>query len=239
MTPRPFFDQTSWGTVLEAKGGEEALRHAALERLLSRYRKPIMLELRQRTRCGSDEAEELTHQFLHNCLRRDFLKNVDPTKGRFRSFIKRCIINFLRDLHREQAGRPQAISLNETDEQGRTLLDPPAPTARLENEMDVQWARQVVALSLDRLERECILARRGALFTHLKPLLQGDTPGQSYASLAESLTMNEGAVRTAAHRLRQRLGEIIEEEIKQTLASNEDWREELRYLLDLLGNHSL
>src|SRR5436309_272570 len=122
MAQPGFFDQTGWTTVLQAKGGTETTRLAALERLLTRYRRPILLEMQCRARCPEIEAEELTHQFIHNCLRRDFLKNVEPEKGRFRSFIKACISNFLRDLHREKAAQPSQVSLDETDEEGHRLL---------------------------------------------------------------------------------------------------------------------
>ena len=54
---------------------------AALERLLTRYRRPILLEVQSRRQCGQLEAEELTHQFIHNCLCRDFLKTIDPQKA--------------------------------------------------------------------------------------------------------------------------------------------------------------
>ena len=45
---------------------------------------------------------------------------------------------------------------------------------------------------------------------------------------------SEGAVRVAAHRLRQRYGEMIRAEISQTVAKPEDVDEELQHLLAVL-----
>lgn len=238
MAQPGFFGETNWSTVLTAKAADEDVRLAAMERLLTRYRRPILLEFQSRVRCAEPEAEELAQEFIFICLRRDFLKNVGPEKGRFRSFIKACIANFLRDRHRERATQPEAVSLDETDDEGTRRFDPPAESDHPETGLDDQWARQVVALALKQLEEECMAARRGALFAGLKPFLHGEPDGDGYAPLAARLGMNEGALRTATHRMRQRLGELIEEEIKQTVGNGQDWREELRYLLELLGRNS-
>ena len=236
MAQPGFFEQTSWTTVINAKADDETLRLAALERLLTHYRRPILLEIQSRAGCSESESEELAHQFIHNCLRRDFLKNVDPEKGRFRSFIKTCIKNFLLDLHREKARQPGQVSLDETDEEGRRIMEPAGETPSAETSADSHRAQEVLALSLERLEQECTDARRGALFPALKSFLDGDSHGEGYAPIAARLRMTEGALRTAT-RMRQHLGELIEEEIKQTVSNRDDWRDELRYFLELLGRN--
>jgi RNA polymerase sigma-70 factor (ECF subfamily) len=47
--------------------------------------------------------------------------------------------------------------------------------------------------------------------------------------------MSEGAVKTAAHRLRRRYRELLRDEIAQTVASPEDVEDEIRSLFDALG----
>ena len=46
--------------------------------------------------------------------------------------------------------------------------------------------------------------------------------------------MTEGAVKTAAHRLRRRYRELLRQEIAQTVASPEEIDDEIRYLLSCL-----
>jgi len=48
--------------------------------------------------------------------------------------------------------------------------------------------------------------------------------------LAKRLSMNEGAVRAAVHRLRKRHRELLRDEIANTVSSLEEVHEELRYL---------
>jgi DNA-directed RNA polymerase specialized sigma24 family protein len=239
---QPFFaEATAWSTVMAARGADEDARLAALERLFARYRRPICLEFQARKRCAEDEAEESAQQFIHDCLRRDFLRAVDPSKGRFRTFIQACVTNFIRD-ERDKAtaakrgGGQEAQSLDETDEEGRRLIDPSVQSEPLEITLDRHWAHHLVSLAMERLEGECVAARRRVVFTTLRPFLQTDPENGTYAAVALKLGMKEGAVRTATSRLRQRFRELLEEEIRATTGTDGDWREELRYFLEVLGS---
>ncbi len=228
---------------MAAKLGDEEVRLAALGRLFERYRRPICLEMRYRRHCPADQAEELTAEFIAHCLRRDFLKNVSPEFGRFRTFVKQCIRNFLRDVHASECaikrgGGEPPLSLEMTDDEGNRVIDPPGSAEAPASVTDREWALQLLQGSLSQLERECVAARRGPLFEALKPTLSGEPGEEVFATIATRLGMPEGAVKVAAHRMRRRLGEVIEEEVKQTVGSEDDWREELRYLVSLLGGGS-
>jgi DNA-directed RNA polymerase specialized sigma24 family protein len=60
-----------------------------------------------------------------------------------------------------------------------------------------------------------------------------DAPG--YREAAQGLEMTEGALRVAAKRLRDRLRHLIREEVRQTVADEEEWESELHYLVQLFG----
>jgi hypothetical protein len=47
--------------------------------------------------------------------------------------------------------------------------------------------------------------------------------------------MTEGAVTTAAHRIRARLKGLVRDEVLQTVANEQDWQNEVRYLISLFG----
>lgn len=233
MAQANFYPTSGWRTIIEAKEND----FAALERLIGRYRTPILREIQSREKCNDLEAEELAHEFISIWLRREFLKNVDQRKGRFRNFIKRCIVNFLRDGHRKTAGHPEIRIIGEPERPDGPALDPAEDRRPLEEGLDIEWARNVVAISLKRLEQEFVSARWGCRFERLKPFL-GDLGDDSYARAAADLGMNEQAVRTAVSRMRARYGGIIEDEIRENVGPDEDWRDELRYLLRLLGGDS-
>jgi RNA polymerase sigma-70 factor (ECF subfamily) len=233
------FAVTSWKTVLQARR-DDSEGKAALGRLLTRYYGPIQRIIQLQQRCDPDQAADLTQEFVKECLRRDFLREVGPDKGRFRTFIRRCLEYFLRDQHvktaaQKRGGGEAPLSLHQTDEEGHPLLDPPAPAEAPGTLLDREWARQVVEQALLRLEAECRAARRAELYRELRDQLTGAEEPTSAARTADRLGLSEGAVNVARHRLRQRLGELIAEEVQGTVAEEGDWREELQYLMQLVG----
>ena len=73
-----------------------------------------------------------------------------------------------------------------------------------------------------RLEAESTAAGKAALVSQLLPTLTGGRGEVPFAAIAAELGMTEGAVKTAASRLRKRYGEILREEIARTVADPAD-----------------
>jgi RNA polymerase sigma-70 factor (ECF subfamily) len=71
------------------------------------------------------------------------------------------------------------------------------------------------------------------LFDRLKGCLTGSAP--PYAEVAEALGMTEGAVKVAAHRLRQRYAERLRAEVAQTLDDEAAVEDEIRDLFAALA----
>lgn len=237
--PSGLFPATSWKTVLEARqAGSGAER--AMERLLLRYYGPIERGIRIQRHGGPDEAQDLAHEFIASCLKRDFLREVGPEKGRFRTFVNRCLVNFLRDQRSRSTAQKRgngvpAVSLQETNDEGREQVDVPGHAEAPGIELDRAWAARVVGLAMEALERECQRARRATLFRELGGQITGRAPASDRAGIAARLGSTEGAVDVALHRLRRRFGELVVEEVKASVGESADWRDELRYLLELLS----
>jgi RNA polymerase sigma factor (sigma-70 family) len=242
-SPAGFFGPTVWSTIIKAKGEDETERQAAMERLLKRYRQPILnhiyasLSSEQRS---WERAEDLTQEFIHLCLRLDFLKRVNPELGLFRSFVRTCIHNFLRDQHvrdsaAKRGGGQTVRSLDETDEEGQPLLTPPASGADPGEQLDRQWAVNVLERSLQALEEQCRARGQSELFTALKGHLGRAPKPETAADIGARLNMRVEAVHTAMNRLRGDLGKFIRAEVRDTVGTEEDWREELKYLIELLA----
>jgi len=86
-----------------------------------------------------------------------------------------------------------------------------------------------------KLREEYVSSGRGELLDLLKPLLSSDRGGQHYSDLAARLSLTEGALRVAIHRLRQRYGERIREVIAQTVSGPDQVEEEVSHLLSALS----
>ena len=231
------FHTTHWSVVLEA-GGSDGSARTALETLCRNYWYPLYAFVRRR---GYDthQAQDLTQEFFTRLLASESLKTAQPERGRFRTFLLGALKNFLandwRDAHRlKRGGGAEFLSWDELDPERRYALEP-ADRASAESLFDRRWAQAVVSGALARLEAE--LRREGTAerFVALKVFLQGDGEADSYASAAARLGLSEAATKSAIFRMRRRYGELIREEIAQTVATPAEVEAEIQYLIALLA----
>jgi RNA polymerase sigma factor (sigma-70 family) len=232
------FSTTHWSVVLGAGQNNLAGAAGALERLCRTYWYPIYAFIRRR---GSDrhEAEDLTQAFFAHLLEKETLKKADRQKGKFRSFLLASLTNFLTNewdkrQTLKRGGRREIISLD-GDATEALYCREPVESLVPEKLFDRHWALTLVEQVLKRLNREYTAADKADLFTRLESgLTQEVTPGL-YAGWAAALTMNEGAVKVALHRLRRRFGELLRSEIAHTVSSPEEVDDELRYLFTAIS----
>jgi RNA polymerase sigma-70 factor (ECF subfamily) len=99
---------------------------------------------------------------------------------------------------------------------------------------DRRWATTLLEQVMARLGEEYRAENKGDLFEKLKGLLSNPSADASYADIAASLNVTEGALKVAVHRLRRRYGELVRTEIGETVASAQEADEELKYLFAVL-----
>jgi RNA polymerase sigma-70 factor (ECF subfamily) len=216
------------------RGGPEA--EAALAALCEAYWYPLYAEARRRG-LGAEDAGDLVQGFFARLLEKGDLAAADRTRGRFRSFLLAAFGHFLaneRDRRhaRKRGGGRRIVPLDPAEGESRYGQEPSHEDTpgRI---FDRRWALALIDRALGRLKDECERGGKGALFETVKPALAGDRAA-SYAELAQSLGMTEGAIKTAVHRLRARCAALIREEVAQTVSSPEEIDEELGHLFAAL-----
>jgi RNA polymerase sigma-70 factor (ECF subfamily) len=131
--------------------------------------------------------------------------------------------------HRQKRGGEFTfISLEQQTPEERYHLEP-ADHDTPEKKFLRQWALTVLKQTMDALEVECETGGKAALFQEVKNLLSGEREAGTYAGISQRLAMNEGAVRVAVHRLRQRYGETVRDQIARIVPRPEEIDEELRF----------
>jgi RNA polymerase sigma factor (sigma-70 family) len=227
------FSTTHWSMVLTAANGNVAAAARALEQLCAKYWYPIYAFIRRR---GSDihEAEDLTQAFFAHLLEKESLKHADRQKGKFRTFLLAALTNFLnnewdRRVTLKRGGKFQILSLDEMVAEKRYLLEP-VESATPEKLFERRWALALLEQALNRLKQEYATEGKAELFGRLEPCLTGEVSRGFHDECASALGMNPGAVRTALHRLRQRFGQLLRNEVSQTVTSEAEVNEEIRHL---------
>ncbi len=92
------FGATRWSLVLRAREGVANGRES-LEDLVRIYWKPVYAHVRRHWGKTNEDSKDLTQAFFADLLTRPFLARVTPEAGSFRTFLRRCLENFLRNRH--------------------------------------------------------------------------------------------------------------------------------------------
>jgi RNA polymerase sigma-70 factor (ECF subfamily) len=235
------FTTTHWSVVLIAGGAASGAADSALEHLCRTYWYPLYAYVRRQGHSESD-AQDLTQSFFARLLERKYLRLADRNQGRFRTFLltslKHFLINDWKKQNRDKRGGGQkALSLDEEMAESRFVAEPaiaqPADTL-----YDRGWAAVLLERALAALKAEFERSGKLELFERFKVCVLAEQSDLSYTKLALELGMKENAVRVAAHRLRQRYGELLRVEVAQTVSTPAEVTEELRYLVSVIrDNH--
>jgi len=233
------FTATHWSVVLAAGRADSPAAHDALARLCRDYWQPLYTYVRRRGHDAHD-AQDLTQEFFARLLEKDWLKQVQPEKGKFRSFLLAALNHFLSNewdkrQRLKRGGGAAIVSLNDTRAEEARLAHEPADTLTPERAFERRWALTLIERALGKLEAECTAKGRGAEFAALQPFLSAKPDGEEYLRAAGQLGMSEGTLRVAVHRLRRKMGEHLRAEIAQTVARPEDVEAELRELFAALA----
>lgn len=234
--PRRFLT-TRWSLVLAAGDRGTANSQSALSTLCELYWYPVYVFIR-RSGHTSDRSADLTQAFFARLLERHYLKQARPDRGRFRSFLLASVRHFLSNEHdwthaRKRGGGVVHLPLEFESGERRYQLEP-ADDLTPERVYERRWADGVLEIAMKRLSERHLPSERRNLFLHLQPYVAGESPAAP-AALAAELGMSEGALRVALHRLRRQYATMVRTTIAETVATQEEVDEELRYLMEVVS----
>lgn len=176
---------------------------------------------------GQPAADDLAQDVLLRLMRGDFA-SADPSRGRFRDFLKIAVKNMVR-THWAQQNRRSAASLQQTPG-----LDPEEEED--ESLWTEQWRSQLLQETWVRLEEYQTQTPGCCYFTLLK--LRAENPSSDSTQLAELLSQathkqrSSEVVRQQLRRSRLRFAQLLVEELASSLrvASPDDVEAELATL---------
>lgn len=230
----PGFPSTRWTQVHRASSAESAdHRREALGHLFEAYWKPVYFLVRRHGH-DPDAARDLTQSFFTAFLERNFLRYVDPARGRFRTFLRTALDHHLADewdrsRAQKRGGACRHVALDELAADGLESAAATPPT--FERSLERQWAMAVIGRALEALR--AIYQARGRLGeyeTLLPCLVETENDRPSYAVMAASLCISRSDVTNRLHRLRRLYREAIWSELRRATTSDGQAREDLQEL---------
>lgn len=229
------FQTTSWTLVDGARADR-----AGLERLLRQYWSPIYASIR-RQGFGTHDASDLTQEFMTQVvIGRDLASKADPARGRFRSYLKQALRNFLidrsRGKKRAEGDHPAHLAAGSEHEGAPHPAAPPDGP----DPFDREWAAAVIELTLQRLEESCGEDNLGPHWTAFRINVIGPTLRKT-----RPLSMDELAARIGAadatqasnmlQTVKRRFKRMLREVVAETVADQSEVEQELALLRASLG----
>lgn len=231
------FAATQWSLVGIAQSDDASRTRSrrALESLCRAYWYPLYAFVRNRGYSRAD-AEDLTQAFLARFIATGGFAAADRGRGRFRNYVLGALEHFLanewnRARVKKRGGDVAFLEWDALDPEGRYALEP-AEEANPELSYDRGWALESIARAMKRLREEFESAGKGGLFEALKGSLTAQEPPRDVT--AARLGITEGAVKVATYRLRRRFRQVLREAIGETVGTEQEIDEEMRYLVEVL-----
>jgi len=163
---------------------------------------------------------DLVQAFFAKLLEKGWLEQADAERGRFRTFLLAAFRNHWshereREGAKKRGGDVAKFSIDALRIAGLQFDDSATPDAAFER----VWAHALLERAQARLAERYRAKGGDAVqrYEALAPLLGGG-PKRPYREIGLRLGLSETAVKVAAHRMRQRLGQAIRDEIAETLA---------------------
>jgi RNA polymerase sigma-70 factor (ECF subfamily) len=207
---------TAWSIVQRAHNDGITEAGQAQQELLDRYGGAVKRYALAALR-NEDAANDVFQEFALKFVRGD-LAGADPAKGRFRSFLKTIVYRLIVDYQRRQKKLGREVVM-------QTNLAGQEPTVHhTEDELFVaSWRDELLSRCWAALEAQEEKTGK-PYFTVLRHRV--DHPDLRSPELAEGLAvklgkpMTAGNLRVLLHRAREQFGELLLDEVLNSLADN-------------------
>jgi RNA polymerase sigma factor (sigma-70 family) len=231
------FPTTRLSVLAALRSGDVELRAQSLEQVARTYWRAVYKHLRAKWRKSTEDAEDLTQTFFAVALEKDYLAAYDPSRGRFRAYLRMCVDRFAAKDHRDagrqkRGGGARAVSLDFGAAEEELTRQLAASDASVEQIFDDEWARALFAMALDALRAELDTAGRSDWFRLFERYELRDDDGKlTYADLGRETGL---PVTTVTNRLafaRRELRRHVLEQLAAVTSSEDELRSEARALL--------
>ena len=234
------FATTRWSLVCRQVAYRAPRGLKALAELCEAYWYPAYAYVR-RSGYSAPDAADITQAFFARMLEKHFLKDANPERGRFRSFLLASLKHFIlnhRDWHnaRKRGGTVVHVRVDFTIGEDRYQREP-SDAVTPERIYERRWTFDVLDRAMARLGAQYAASGRQELFVALRGHLDGNGR-ESYTELSAATGISEGALRVAVHRLKKAYRAALRATIAETVERGDEVDDEVRYLLRVLSRES-
>ncbi len=229
--PAAFPVETAWSTILAARDRASLEWRARLGRLVAAYWRPVFWHLQRRWKLPPEVAADLAREFLLKVFQGDALDRATPDRGRFRTFLKTQLRDFVvDDLRRRMSTKGGGEVADAALDPGEA--EPWCHDLDAEEAFDRDWAACLIQDSIRDLESSLAAEGKEIVYRAFGNCVLSSPP-KSYRECADLLGIKESDVRNHVYAARSGLREIVRGRVRESLERQQDLEEEFAYLMEL------
>ncbi|MGB7622702.1 MAG: hypothetical protein WBN92_10175 [Terriglobia bacterium] len=233
------FPTTQVSAIVRLSSDDLSLRFQATESMAAVYWKPIYKYIRLKWNKCSEDAKDLTQGFFTRAIEKDFFKSYDPSRARFRTFIRTCVDGYVSNeekaAHRIKRGGDcpvESVDFNSAEMELK-LAELPAENS-MEDYFYKEWVRSLFSMAVEVLRQECTAAGKTTQFEVFEryDLNEDRAAGEdSYESLARVMGIPVSQITNYLAFARREFRRIVLEKLREITANDDEFRSEARGLL--------
>ena len=229
------FPLTRHSAVIAARSADVETRRRAFELLGDAYWKPVYKYVRVRWRASNEDAKELTQGFLARAFEKDYFAAYDPSRARFRTFLRTCLERYVAteresDARLKRGGGATHVPLG-VERDGTSASLEVASEDDLERYFHREWVRTLFERAIESFRASAAAdgkAVQCALFERYDLAGEGERP--TYAALAREHSIPESQVTNHLAWARREFRRILLANLRAISASDDEFRAEARAL---------
>jgi len=178
---RPF--PTTRHSLIQSAAGSGTLAREALDSIVAVYWKPAYKHVRIQWKRSNEEAKDLVQGFFAALIEQRILAAFDPSKARFRAYLKGCLDHFVmkQDESARRLKRGGGVTTRCDFEAAEREI---AGSPSVEDVFLREWQRQMFALGLEDLRELCQAGGKTLQYRIFAQYDLADSARPAYAELA-------------------------------------------------------
>jgi RNA polymerase sigma factor (sigma-70 family) len=223
--------------VARTRSGDEDTRRLAFATLIEAYWKPAYKYLRLKWGLSPDEAADLTQEFFANALEKDVLGRYDPSRARFRTYLRLCLDGFTANTRKaegrlKRGGGTLTVPLDFALAEGEIGTHEPSVAADVDELFYREWVRALFQHAVEALRTDSARAGRGTMFAVFERYDLADPPERpTYAALGTELGLTATTVTNHLAAMRRELRKHVLLRLRELTTTDEEYEAEAHRLL--------
>jgi DNA-directed RNA polymerase specialized sigma24 family protein len=233
------FPPTRQSVLVSLKSHDRSEAAHAKDVVARVYWQPVYRHLRVRWRKSAEESREATQSFFAVAFERASLACYDPSRGRFRAFLKTCLDRFVSNEgkaeRRLKRGGAFPFRFDFDAVEAELATSTATPEDLLDAEFDRAWASMLLHLAVSDLRERCLRQDKALHFSLFERyVLDGDDGRRpTYAELATECGVSVSDVTNHLAWARREFRKLVLERLRTITSSEEEFDLEARTVLGL------